>query len=67
MFKFGIEKTQPSTVRGIIWLGSGIIALVFLIFDGVDKAMAIMAIAGTLSGAVGTFIIDPPPSIKNFD
>lgn len=54
--KFEVDWSQPSTLRGACLLSGGVIAMLFLIFSGVDKAMAAMAIAAAASGGIGVAV-----------
>jgi hypothetical protein len=54
MIKFGIDITQPSTMRGLVWACSAIIGVI-MIFLGKDISQLLLltaAIAGGLGIAV---------------
>jgi len=54
MIKFGIDITQPSTIRGIVWVGSAIIGVIMILL-GKDISQLLLltaAIAGGLGVAV---------------
>lgn len=59
MIKYGIDWNQPSTLRGIVWFLAGVVSLLFLVFSTIDKAMAVIAIAGSISGGLGLALKDP--------
>ncbi len=56
--KFQVDWSQPSTLRGACLLTGGVIAVIFLMFSSIDKAMAVMTIASMASGAVGVAVKD---------
>jgi hypothetical protein len=50
---WGIDWSQESTRRGAVWAIGSLIAVAFLVFDNIEKAMAAMTIAGTVAGGLG--------------
>jgi predicted anti-sigma-YlaC factor YlaD len=56
---FKIDWSQPSTIRGAIWVLGSFIALLFLI-SSIEKAMSVMTITGMVAGGVGVAIKDNP-------
>jgi hypothetical protein len=54
--KLGIDWTQSSTVRGLIWVVAAVTALVFYWF-GKDP-LPVMAVGGGLAGGLGVALKD---------
>jgi len=54
--KVEVDWEQPSTLRGACMLTGGVIALLFLIFSSIDKAMAVLTISAAVSGGIGVAV-----------
>lgn len=52
------DLSEPSSIRGLVWLIGGIIAFAFLYFSGVEKAMTAIAIISAIAGGLGVAIKD---------
>ena len=53
---FEVDFTQPSTIRGIIWLVGGVLGTLGY-FSGFDP-MPIMTLTGSVAGGLGVSIKD---------
>lgn len=51
--QWGIDWSQPSTLRGAIWVVASALAFVFIALGDNDKATGVMSVAGTLAGGLG--------------
>lgn len=49
---------EPSTKRGIVWGVASLVALIFLFMGSVERAVAVMGIAGTVAGGLGVALKD---------
>jgi uncharacterized membrane protein len=56
--KYDIDFSQPSTLRGAIWIVSGVVAGIFIAFGEMEKAQAIGALAATIAGGIGVALKD---------
>ena len=56
--KIEIDWTEQSTKRGAIWFAGSAIAILFLTFSSIDKAMAVMTITGLAAGGLGLAVKD---------
>jgi hypothetical protein len=52
------DLSQPSTLRGIIWLGVGAMGAVMLMTGHKDDIQALVLLGGTVSGALGVMLDD---------
>ena len=54
---WGINWSEGSTLRGLVWLFGGITSvIVLLVTDSAEKAGFVLATTGTVSGGLGALI-----------
>lgn len=56
--KFGIDFSETSTIRGLIWAVGGVIAVAFLALSSQEKALAAISITASVAGGFGVAIKD---------
>ena len=55
--KYGIDWSQPSTVRGLVWLATALIGAV-MIWAGKDISQLLL-LAAAIAGGLGVAVRDP--------
>jgi hypothetical protein len=56
--KFGLDWTQTSTLRGLVWVLGGAVSMLFLAFATPEKAVSVLTITGTVVGGLGLAVKD---------
>lgn len=56
LLKFDIK--DPSTIRGIVWIIGGIIAIVSVFFKSQEAGVAIMGITASVAGGLGALTVE---------
>jgi len=52
--RYALERlTEPSTIRGIVWVVGSVTALAFLWASDSEDALKVLALAGAASGGIG--------------